>query len=289
VKLKSDLEFMDKLRCAITGANGYLGSMLCNSLNSQEIVVIPISRGDPVKFNLHRGLDLGYFKSENINCLIHCAWDFNIRNDQKYELTNLGGAIGLFKTAKEAGVKKLIFISSMSAFENCKSRYGMTKYKTEIKLLAMGVIVIRPGLVYGDKLNGILGALARLIRNFPIIPIIGGEENIQYTAHEEDLSNLTKEIILSPNTLFPAPIVAASKWGLSLRGIMDVISHSMGSNPVYILVPWKLVWVILGLAEKIHLNLPLKSDSVIGLVYSNPNPNFDGLDALKTKFRLFEL
>ena len=280
---------MDKLRCAITGANGYLGSMLCNSLSSQEIVIIPISREGPVKFNLNKGLDLSYFKSQNINCLIHCAWDFNIRNDRKYELTNLYGAISLFKTANEAGVKKLIFISSMSAFENCKSRYGMTKYKTEIKLLAMGVTVIRPGLVYGDKLNGILGVLARLIRNFPVIPIIGGEENIQYTTHEEDLSSLAKEIILSPNTFFPAPIVAANKRGLSFKEIMDVISHSIGSNPIYISVPWSLIWGILAISEKMHLNLPLKSDSVIGLVNSNSNPNFEGLDALKTKFRLFEL
>lgn len=275
-----------KFRCAVTGANGYLGSILSSRIKDLNIEVIPLTRGGKDPFNLKDGLEAKYFSSNNINCLIHCAWDFNIADDDEYQLTNLGGTVKLFNAAKEAGVEKMIFISSMSAFENCRSRYGITKRNAEIFLMSMGVIVVRPGLVYGDKLRGMLGTFSRLAKTSPIIPVVGDGKYIQYATHEDDLANLVKEIILLDRTVKDCLIVAASSKGRSLREIFNGLAGSSRSL-IFIPVPWRFIWLFLKITEKINLNLPLKSDSLIGLVFSDERPNFEGLKLFKTKFRPF--
>ena len=277
---------MKNFCCAITGANGYLGSVFCNALHNREIEVIQLTRDSPEAFNLKDGIEPDYFRLKKINCLIHCAWDFNVTEDE-YENINSGGAIKLFKAAKEAGVEKMIFISSMSAFYNCKSRYGITKLKTEVELLPLGVIVVRPGLVYGDKPKGMLGVFVRLVRRSPIIPIVGDGRYVQHTCHEEDLGNLITELITLPVSSKTPPIVAANSIGISLKEILDNVSAKVGKKPLYIYIPWKIVWVGLLIAEKMKINLPLKSDSVIGLVFPDINPNFDMLRPYKSKFRAF--
>ena len=279
---------MVNYRCAITGANGYLGSVLCDALlGMDDIEVVPLSRNGQNAFNLDDGLSADYFKSKEINCLIHCAWDFNA-NDDRYLPTNFGGTVNLFKAANEAGVEKMIFISSMSAFENCKSKYGATKFKTELNVLSMGVIVIRPGLVYGDKPRGMLGALSKLLNISSIIPLVGGGRYIQYTTHEEDLVNLLKELIMQPESAKKPIIVAANETGMSFKEILDVISTKAGKAPIYISVPWRIVWATLVMIEKMKISFPFKSDSVIGLVFPNPNPNFDGLSEYNSKFSRFK-
>jgi len=263
-----------------------LGSILSSGIKGPNIEVIPLIRGGKEPFHLKDGLDAKYFSSNNINCLIHCAWDFNITDNDEYKSTNLGGTVKLFNAAKEAEVGKMIFISSMSAFENCRSRYGITKRNAELFLMSMGVIIVRPGLVYGKKLRGMLGKFSRLAEASPVIPVVGDGKYVQYTTHEDDLANLIKEIILFDGNFKDCPIVAACSNGYSLREIFNALSGSSRSL-IYIPIPWRFIWIFLKIAEKINLNLPLKSDSLIGLVFSDIRPNFEGLQSFETKFRPF--
>lgn len=278
---------MVKFRCAVTGANGYLGSVTCSALRAGGIEVVPLSRDGENVFNLRDGVDADFFRSRKINCLIHCAWDFKANNEE-YVATNVGGSVKLFKAAHEAGVDKMIFISSMSAFDNCKSRYGATKYKTEIDLLSMGALVVRPGLVYGDKPRGMLGVFTRLVKFSPIIPLVGGGGYVQYTTHEEDLGMLLKELATFSGSTKMSTIVAANHISYSLKEILKVVSAKAGKKTLYLPIPWRIIWAILVTAEKIKIDLPLKSDSIIGLVFPNENPNFDGLYEYKSRFRTFK-
>jgi hypothetical protein len=90
--------------------------------------------------------------------------------------------------------------------------------------------------------------------------------------------------VLSPIS----PIVAANSISLSLKEILDTLSAKAGKKPLYIQIPWKLVWVGLVVAEKMKINLPLKSDSIIGLVFPDVQPNFDTLRPYKSEFRAFK-
>src|SRR5260221_14693736 len=114
------------MKCAITGVNGYLGGQLKVFFSKQGWEVLGLThRGDGYRqgnnehFNLKSGI-----KSESLagtDVLIHCAYDFSLKGWEEILEVNVQGSIKLFQSAKRADVKKIIFISSMSAFEKCQS------------------------------------------------------------------------------------------------------------------------------------------------------------------------
>jgi len=88
-------------------------------------------------------------------------------------------------------VDKIIFLSSISAFEGCRSLYGKAKLEIEKVAADLGATIIRPGLVYGsERPGGMYGSLQRVVARFPIMPLIGSGKHLQYLVHEDDLCEL---------------------------------------------------------------------------------------------------
>ena len=54
---------------------------------------------------------------------------------------------------------------------------------------------------------------------------------------------------------------------------------------VLIPVPWRLIWFGLIVLERLGLNLRFRSDSLIGLVNSDPHPDFSATRSLGLSFR----
>jgi hypothetical protein len=63
------------------------------------------------------------------------------------------------RPVSDAGVRRLVFISTISAFDGCRSFYGKGKLEVERITHSLGGWVIRPGLLYGEKPGGMLGRL----------------------------------------------------------------------------------------------------------------------------------
>ena len=96
--------------------------------------------------------------------LIHCAYDFKLTNWKDIFYTNVVGSFKLFKLASEYRVKKIINISTMSAFKNAKSKYGKAKYLIEQKSKHYNVINIRCGL-FNDKNSKIFSSFYGFQKN----------------------------------------------------------------------------------------------------------------------------
>jgi len=65
------------------------------------------------------------------------------------------GSIRLLRMAKAAGVGRIVFISTISAFTGARSRYGRAKLQVESVCRELGGIILRPGLVFGDSPGGV--------------------------------------------------------------------------------------------------------------------------------------
>jgi hypothetical protein len=50
-------------------------------------------------------------------------------------------------------------------------------------------------------------------------------------------------------------------------------------------VPWRLIWLGLIVVERLGLNLRFRSDSLIGLVNTDPHPDFSSTRELGVSFR----
>jgi len=184
------------LNVLVTGASGFVGQHLCHTLAQQGCTVRGLVRDpsrlssalrdsiQPVKIT---GLDdtatiaaalVGIDVVIHLAARVH-AMDDTQAQDAEYERVNHQGSMQLVRMAAAAGVRRLLFLSSIKVngeeraapysltdIPNPQDSYSRSKYAAESGLLAFAensqleVVVVRPPLVYG---KGVKANFAQLI------------------------------------------------------------------------------------------------------------------------------
>ena len=117
-------------------------------------------------------------------------------NTHLYYKINRDLAIATAKLVKEAGVKRFVFMSSMSVYgldvskelvnlntpTNPKTNYGKSKLQAEEEILKLQndsftVSIVRPPMVYGEGCPGNLTKLFDAVRKFHIFPTINNQRS----------------------------------------------------------------------------------------------------------------
>ena len=118
-------------------------------------------------------------------------------NEPLYEAVNHQLAVAFAARAKAAGVRQLLFISSMSVYGRTTGRirrdtppapntaYGRSKLAAETELAAMAddrfhVAILRPPMVYGPGCRGNYPRLSALIGKTPVFPRASNERSMIY-------------------------------------------------------------------------------------------------------------
>jgi nucleoside-diphosphate-sugar epimerase len=224
---------------------------------------------------------------QKVDALIHCAYDFRPVSVQDIWRVNVEGSARLFDSAHRAGVDSIVCISTISAYDGCRSLYGKAKLAIEKAAFKVGGIVVRPGLVYGPEAGGMLGSLNRTMASAKVVPLIGNGSWMTYSTFEDDLCELIYRICERTSDQKTGPITAASSQGLPFRVLLSDLARAHGNRPVFFRVPWRMVWLGLRLLETLGIRVNFRSDSVLGLVYPNPNPSFTELQSMGVTFREF--
>jgi nucleoside-diphosphate-sugar epimerase len=266
------------MRCAITGSAGYVGSAIAGYFAARGWDIIELVRrptpGSTKEFGYRLTDNPSKIPWQGVNAIVHCAYDMRLTKWEDIHRVNVAGSIRLLEAARTHGVERGVFISSLSAFPGCKSYYGKAKLMVEEEALRLGYAVVRPGLVWGDKPGGVMGGLTRAVSRGKVVPLIGNGTYPQYLIFDEDLARLVFELC---NGSEPRPrrvISAAHPQKISLRSLLEKIAARHGRKPVFIPVPWRLLFVGLKTLEALHCPSPFRSDSLIGLVFQNPSPDF---------------
>lgn len=267
------------MNIAISGSNGYLGKKIKNSLKNDGFKTFGLCRKpknkDDFKFILNgNSISRQVFKKNKIQAFIHCAWDLrNLSEDQSYKI-NVIGSKKILDEAIKGGAKKIIFISSMSAFEGCKSIYGKQKLEVENYYLKKNASIIRPGLIWGSKKKGGIYEKLNSISKLPFfIPVIFSKIQHLYLIHEEDLIEFIKKEMRTQKDRSSTNTIANPK-ALTIKEIIKICQLKNKKKALLISIPWQIIWLGLKIAEGLKLQVPFKSDSLIGLIKSNPNPFF---------------
>ena len=280
---------------AVTGAGGYIGSGLVSRFRAAGWSVLRLSRSgsaddpDTVEFQLGEVVEAEVFQSRLVNALVHCAYDFGPRRREDIRRVNVDGSRLLLAAARAGGVERVAVLSTISAFQGCRSEYGLAKLEIEAAAAEAGALVVRPGLVFGDArldAGGMLGSLARSAQG-GLVPLLDGGAHPQYLVHEEDLFQLLLRYCAGSVANPGRPIVAASARQWPLRDLMAELARRQGTQPRFLSVPWWPVWLGLWLAELAHLPVPFRSDSVVSLVYQDGAPDFESLAAAGITAREF--
>jgi nucleoside-diphosphate-sugar epimerase len=253
--------------CAVTGASGYVGSRISAALEAAGWDVRPLGRA--TGFRLGEAPDL-----ESVDAVVHAAWDFSARTQAEIERTNVEGSRRLLEAARG---RRIVFVSTLSAFPGARSLYGQAKLAVEEAAQAAGGAVIRPGLVW-DEEGGSLYASLRKLARLPLLPTFTDRK--LHPAHADDVAALVRHLL--GQTAADAPVVAAARQPLTLAQILRAANPRLRTVPV----PWRLVWSPLRALELVGLDPPLRSDSVLSLVSLDERP-FEHARAPETPFRPF--
>jgi nucleoside-diphosphate-sugar epimerase len=258
------------MRIAITGASGYVGSGLAQCLRDAGHEVLAWCRTPQPSpwFHYALGDDPSNLPWEGVDALIHAAHDFKPLDSDEAYLRNCGTAESLFETAANRAVSRILFISSMSAAEGCVSIYGKAKLRVESAAHRYGAVVIRPGLVWGGKAGGVMGGIEKLVGFLPIIPFPDGRPRpSQYLIHRDELAEIVSRLMISDPFPSAQTLIAAHPQPLDLPAIISIIARSRGKHRLTLPIPWRVCQWGLQTAEILGLPLPIRSDSLLGLMH----------------------
>jgi nucleoside-diphosphate-sugar epimerase len=278
--------------CAITGGNGYVGGCVKNFFLSRGWEIFELSRRPRPgarAFQYQLGDDLSPDLLSGVMAIVHCAYDFTPLKWDEIAAVNVEGSRKIFQAARAANVPKMIFISSISAYEGCRSLYGRAKLEIEKLAVAGGALAVRPGLVYGGVAGGMFGKLAANLRKSALVPLAGNGSQIQYLVHNEDLCAFIEKFASGGVDTAPRVVTAAHEHSWPFKELIREIARSEGKKPTFIPLPWRALWLALKSAELCGLKMNFRSDSLVSLMYQNPAPDFSANAGLGLTCRPFSV
>ena len=259
---------------AVTGASGYLGSKICETLESRGWQVIKLARSPGRSHGRALSYDLAAPVTARVrealrsaDALIHAAYDLSLTSSADIWRVNVDGTRRLLEAAKETGVARIIVLSSMSAFAGTAQLYGRAKLDIEAITAEFGGCAIRSGLVHSERAGGMAGALRR-ITTLPVVPVIAGGAGV-YTVWEEDLMKVVA-LLASATTLEPGTISVAHPDRVALTDLLRAFAAREDHRCRFVPVPWQLVYWLLRSGEFMRLRLPFRADSLLGLIHTAP-------------------
>ena len=259
---------------AVTGARGYLGAALCDALSRsghrvRRLTRVPdAGRGD-ASFSLADGWSDGALAG--VDTLIHAAHDFRPRREEELRRVNVEGSRRLFAAAREAGVRRLLFVSSMASWAGARSHYGRVKWTIEQEVASWGGASLRPGTVFGVERGGLFAALDRAVRALPVLPDLGERARL-HAVHRGDLIDVVRAWLALDERSAPRLVSVAHPEPLTLRRVLEATAAAAGRVPRFVRIPALPALAALRVLESAGFALPFPSDGLTGLLHGNPAP-----------------
>jgi len=212
------------MKILVTGASGFIGRLLCTRLVSAGWRVRGTLLEGESAASLAEGVEpvvvepLGPTTSweqplQGIEMVIHLAARVHVMADQasdplaEYRLVNTEGTTRLAREAAKAGVKRLLFISSIkvngeesplpyteTSPAGPTDPYGVSKWEAEQSLrrteaeTGLQVVILRPTLVYGPGVRANFLAMLRVVHRGLPLPLasIRNRRSLLYTGNLVD-------------------------------------------------------------------------------------------------------
>ena len=275
--------------CAVTGCGGFIGSALSTYFEDAGWNVVRLSRTNPSPMNnsgsyvpFHLGDTLSSDLMNNVDVLIHCAYDFSQYRWADVRKVNIDGTEKLFHSANKSGIRKICYLSSISAFPGAVSNYGKAKLECELIARKYGGMSVRAGLVFSQVNSGVIASVERVVSRSPIIPLFAPHKKL-YLCNLIDLCRFL-EVLLLDDIRDECITVANAEPVTFLEVIRSFQIKHKRSSPVLI-VPWRVAWMLLKMSEFFGIRPPFRSDSLLSFVYQNSNPDFSNFEKYKFSIR----
>lgn len=266
------------MKILITGANGFVGSRLCQCAKSHGFNVSPVSRMNiPEAFVVGNiGPDTDWKTAfKNVDTIVHLAARVHVMEDAakdpltEFRRTNVDGTLNLAKQAAQAGVKRFVFLSSIKVngettrpgqlFTNQdkpdpRDPYALSKHEAEEALrqvekdTGLEVIIIRPPLIYGPGVKANFLRLIQAVRKGVFLPL-GKVNNKRSLVALDNLVDLALTCVDHPAAAGQTFLVSDGE-DLSTPGLIRKIARAMGKKARLLPVPLSFLRMAGGILGK---------------------------------------
>lgn len=264
------------MRILITGAGGFIGAALVGGALARAHTVNALvhkTAPNDERVHIYQG-DVTQPKSlvaalEGCQAVIHAAAVTSQRHPgwEESRAVNVTGTANLIQVCQQKGVRRFLYVSSMSAFPDNPTPYGKTKYESEQVVIASGLdwTIVRPSIVYGPGDQGVFAKLASQIRALPVIPVIGSGRTPQRPVHVADVAWALLECLNHARTIGKTYMLGG-RDPMTYKAFVCAVAQAQGKNPRCVHLPVSVAMCIAKLMKLALSNPPLTPDNVMGLV-----------------------
>ncbi|QQR81380.1 MAG: NAD-dependent epimerase/dehydratase family protein [Deltaproteobacteria bacterium] len=275
-------------RVLITGANGFIGRNISEYFLAKGYDVVCTYRSKKHQINPNKSFIIGDMSLatswetalSGVDIVVHLAARVHIKVDSvqeelnEYRKVNVDGTMALATAAVKAGVKRLIYLSSIkvngegwmdsqhlpyteSCLAQAKDFYGISKYEAEQALLnfahkaKLEVVIIRPPLVYGPEVkSNFLSMMKWLYKGVPLP--LGSIHNHRSLVALDNLISFIETCMFHPAAVNQIFLVSDGE-DLSTTELLRRTSLALGVSPRLIPIPIGVIMAMASLLGKQEL------------------------------------
>ncbi len=253
------------MKVLVTGATGFTGSRVVPLLLQSGYQVRCLTRATSDRSSLS-ALTVEWVTGDLSNPETLTAALHGVDALVNIASLGFGHADSILRSAKEAGVKRGIFISTTAIFTQLNAGSKSIRLAAEEAIQASGLdyTILRPTMIYGSPRDRNMWRLIRLLRITPVMPIFGDGESLQQPIFVDDVAGAVL-LALQNNITIGKSYNIAGKAPLTYNQVIDTVASALGKRVWKLHLPFMPIVRMLLFTERIKLRLPIKAEQVLRL------------------------
>lgn len=263
------------MQVLVTGASGLVGRRLVPRLLGEGMAVtvfvrtpgtFPAGEGATITTGVVEDRAAVERAAAGCDAVVHLANASGVVDAARVHAVNVEGTEHVLQASRAAGVRRIVFTSTISATRERLGPYGSSKRLAEDRVRASGIpfVILRPSLVYGGGETGLVASLARHLRALPVMPVIGNGRIALDPVHLDDLCDVIQACLVRDDVLGRTYDVLGPDR-VTLDDFLHRLGDVLGVRRPLLHLPARPSLLLARVLSGMMTNPPITVDNVLGL------------------------